>query len=390
MPAIPVQIAFLIVCWITALVTLVIFLESWFALTRRFRLEPATSGGDSGLVSILVPVRGTPETVRRTVESVLAQSYAAVELFLIYSDEEVEHEKVVRDFSALRSRVTVRPLSVPFRLDSPSERVRALELAQSNIRGSWILVVEADVVLEPHAVESALEFVRDQDITALGLTPGIECRSFVQKLVGPSLEWFVRMMQVVDRGREQSGRGHPAFGFMLLHGHTHSVINRMNRMPGILNESGWTLWSYRVEGFRTFQGDGSGWIFREATPRSLLSRLEPRSPLNSRRVPAFLLGSAVIAMVSAFGVLFGLLDQGDGFLSHGILYLSAFSYSLMATSYFFYSRRLKAATWFAPFWFISHCWALALTVIELGRSQPTAPDLTAMSGRRSEVSSTKK
>jgi hypothetical protein len=176
---------------------------------------------------------------------------------------------------------------------------------------------------------------------------------------------------------------------MLLHGHTHSVINRMNRMPGILNESGWTLWSYRVEGFRTFQGDGSGWIFREATPDSLLSRLEPESPLNSRRAPAFLLGSAAIAIISAIGVVVGLLDQGEGFLAHGILYLSAFSYSLMATSYFFYSRRLKAATWFAPLWFLSHCWALALIVIEAGRSHPVASELDTLSGRDSEVSTRK-
>lgn len=385
----PVQIAFLVICWVTALVTLVIFLESWFALTRRYRLAPARVSSDAGTVTVLVPVRGRGEGVRRTLRSILDQSYPFIELVPILSEDEKEHQAIVGELGRVRSHVTLRAMNVSFRLDAASERIRALEQAQSSIHGSWIIVVESDVVLEPHAVESALEFAREQDITAMALTPGVECNSVVQKLVAPSLEWFVRMMQVVDRGRESSGRGQLTSAFMLFHGHTHSVINRMNRLPGILNESGWTLWSYRVEGFRTFYGDGSGWVHREAAPRSMLARLELRNPPGLRRIPAFLLGSAAIAIVSVLGVLVGLQDPGDGFLAHGILYLSAFSYSLMATSYFFYSRRLKAASWFAPFWCVSHCWALALIVVELARSQPTPPDLTVFPGRSPEVSTRK-
>lgn len=392
MALIPIQIAFLIVCWITALVTLVIFLEGWFALTHRSRLSAARSSGDSGPVTVLVPFQNDPDTLRRTIRSILGQSYPFVELVLIYSEAGHGHGMVAREFSAARSPVSVRPLKVSFRLDSAANRIRALEQAKPVVRGSWILVVDSDVALEPHAIESALEFARDQDITALGLTPGVECRSFVQKLVGPSLEWFVRMMRVVDRGRERSSRVHPAAAFMLFHGDTHSVINRMNRMPGILNESGWTLWSYRVEGLRTFYGDGSGWIFRDATPRSLFSRIQSGSAVHGgRRTTAFLVGSGAIAVVSVLGVLVGLSGPAGSLVTHGILYLSAFSYSLMATSYFFYARRLKAAAWFAPFWFLAHGWALLLVVAELGRSKPSAQDVTVLSGRDSgsEVSTRK-
>lgn len=95
--------------------------------------------------------------------------------------------------------------------------------------------------------------------------------------------------------------------------------------------------------------------------------------LGVRRVATFVLGSAVISVVSVIGIVFGILAGQDGFSGLGILYFSAFSYSLMATSYFCYSRRLRAAAWFAPLWFFSHSMALLLTLFELRRSVPDLP-----------------
>ncbi len=240
-------------------------------------------------------------------------------------------------------------------------------------------MLDSDVVLNQYTVESALEFSATENIRAVALSPGIECRSLGQKLLAPSLEWFVRMISVVDRGREKSTRLSLSAPFLLLHGHTHAVINKMDKLPGILNESGWTLWSYRVEGLKTFQGDGSGWIAREATIRAMMSSLNA-GQLSAGRVVEFVLGSAVISVVSVIGILFGIFAGQGGFSSMGILYFSAFSYSLMATSYFCYSRRLGAATWFAPFWFFSHAMALLLTLVELQRTVPDLPGVAV--GRR--------
>ena len=271
-----------------------------------------------------------------------------------------------------------------FSLESETERIRALDQAQGTVRGSWLLVLDPDVVLGKFAVESVLEFAGSEDITAVALSPGIECRSLIQQLLAPSLEWFSRMIRVVDKGREKSNRMNLIEPFLLLHGHTHTVINRINRLPGILNESGWTLWSYRAEGLKTFQGDGSGWVSREASARSLMSSLDTES-MSVGRVVAFVVGSAVISIVSIIGILFGIFGDQTGFSSLGILYFSAFSYSLMATSYFCYSRRLGAATWFAPFWFLSHSMALILTLLELGRSAHVVPRVVVTSDDKSQV-----
>ncbi len=366
------QYALLIVCWISALVTLVIFLESWFALTRRSRLGPRRSTDSHGVVSVVIPVDRTDEASGRGIASVFDQSYPFIELVLVYYGENDDHRRFVEQFRETRSHIPVRDVPVAFPIDSETARVRALEYAQPALRGSWILVSECDVVMDTFAVESALEFAGSEEISAVAMIPGVECRSIAQRLLAPSLEWFVRMLRALDRGKEKAARLNMTAPFLLLHGQTHSVLNKMNRMPGILNESGWTLWSYKVEGLRTFQGDGAGWISREGTVRALLATLDAGS-LNVGRVVGFALASAAITIVSVVGIVYSALSPDSGFSTMGILYFSAFSYSLMATSYFFYARRLGAAVWFAPFWFLAHTAALVLAMCELARTRPSVP-----------------
>jgi hypothetical protein len=344
----PVQYVLLFVCWISALVTPAIFLESWFALTRRSRLATVSSTDTHGVLSVLVPLGGKVAAARRCLGSILDQSYPFIEFLIIYDETDRSLTALTREFAGLRSQVPVRLIPVGFSIDDETSRIRALDRAHSSVRGYWILVVDSNVILDQYAVESVLEFSGSEDIMAVALSPRIECRSLGQELLAPSLEWFVRMIAVVDRGREKLTRLSFSAPFFLLHGHTHAVINKMNKLPGIPNESGWTLWSYRVEGLKTFQGDGSGWIAREATIRAMMSSLNA-GPLSVGRVLAFVLGNAVIFIVSVIGILFGILAGQGGFSSMGILYFSAFRYSLMATSYFCYSRRLGAAAWFAPF-----------------------------------------
>jgi hypothetical protein len=227
------QYVLLVVCWVGAVASLVIFLESWLVLTRRTRLAPRKATATHGVVSVLVPLGGRSESSRLALHSILDQSYPFIELLLIHNEKDAAAVSLVEEFLSVHSHVPVRAVPVGFSIRGETSRLRALDQAQSSVRGSWILVLDPDVTLEECAIESALEFARTEDLTAVGLSTGIECRSLAQKLLAPSLEWFVRMIQIVDRGREHSSPPRPTEPFMLLHGHTQSVINKMNRLPGI-------------------------------------------------------------------------------------------------------------------------------------------------------------
>src|SRR5206468_1557100 len=127
------------------------------------------------------------------------------------------------------------------------------------------------------------------------------------------------------------------------------------RIPGILNEAGWTLWGYQIEGLRTFDGDGSRSLWREIG-------LGP-SPFYSERESRYTGGAACIAVagaamavVPAIGLAYGHSKPINTFTfpEACILAFAAASYALMAIGYYLNARRLHAAAWFAPLWFLSH------------------------------------
>jgi hypothetical protein len=154
--------------------------------------------------------------------------------------------------------------------------------------------------------------------------------------------------------------------FLVVNREAFDVINKINRMPGILNDGAWNMWGYQVEGLRTFEADGSRWMWRDTDVRSWSSELDPERRYGTTSV-SFVVGSAVMAMLSIAGLAFGVIHGIDNFAGASILAFSGVSYLLMCTSYFLFARRLRAATWFAPVLVMSHLPAAVLTLVEMRR-----------------------
>ena len=99
---------------------------------------------------------------------------------------------------------------------------------------------------------------------------------------------------------------------------------------------------FRSEGLRTFEGDGSAWIWKDFDIRST-------------GTPAgFAIAAALLALIAPAGLVFGFLHGREGFAGAGILAFSAVSYALLAIGYFLFARRYHGATWCAPVWFVPH------------------------------------
>jgi hypothetical protein len=360
------QFGLLLVCWLAALATLLVFLESWFALSGRHRFHARRASGAYGVVTVFVPFQGAVGKLDRVVRSVLNQSYPFIELILIYNEDDVRHVNLSREIRGVRTHVPIRVILTNFAIETESDRIRALEQAHHGARGRWWAVLQPDVVLDPLAIESTLEFAGSNEVTALALLPGIQCISFIERLLAPSMEYLLQMIRVADNRRERAKKITLDSPYLLLNREAFDVVNRINRMPGILNESGWTIWSYQLEGLRTFEGDGSRWIWREASIRSWASEA-PTSRRHAARSVGFVVASIFVAVISVFGVAYGFAGRLDNFSGASILAFSAVSYALMGISYFLYARRLRASAWFAPFWFVSHIPACVLTVLEMRR-----------------------
>jgi hypothetical protein len=379
------QFGLLLVCWLAALATLLVFLESWFALSGRQRFAGRRASGGYGVVTVFIPLQGAVDKLDRVIRSVFSQSYPFIELVLVYSEDDLRHVNLLRELRRVRTHVSVRNVTTTFPIETENDRTRALEVAQAGVRGSWWVVLAPDVILDVMAIESSLEFAASNEVTAMALRAGVHCIDFVDRLLAPSMEYLLQMMRVTGNRRERAKKVVHEAPFLLVNREAFEVVNRINRMPGILNEAGWTIWSYQMEGLRTFEGDGSRWMWREASIRSWFSRTDSERHYSVRSM-GFIAASVLVAFVSVFGLADGFVGRIDNFSGASILAFSAVSYALMAISYFLYARRLGAAVWFAPLWFLSHLPASVLTILEMRRAARGAK--SAASGAPSSTSHT--
>src|SRR5260370_30508057 len=102
------QYALLFVCWLAALATLLIFLETWFGISRRNRFMARRASGAYGVITIFLPMHGAAEKVRRAIQSITVQSYPFIELVLIYPEEDASFAHVAKDFRSVRSHIPIR------------------------------------------------------------------------------------------------------------------------------------------------------------------------------------------------------------------------------------------------------------------------------------------
>ena len=135
--------------------------------------------------------------------------------------------------------------------------------------------------------------------------------------------------------------------FLIINREAFDVINKINRMPGILNDAAGTCGATRWTGCARLKADGSRWMWRDANVRSWSSSVDPERRYGAS-ASGFVVGSAVMAVLSVVGSAFGIVHGVDNFTGASILAFSGVSYLLMWTSYFLFARRLRAAGWFAP------------------------------------------
>jgi hypothetical protein len=360
------QFALLFVCWLAALATLLVFLETWFGLSGRNRFLPRRASGAYGVISVFVPMHGSAAKVESAIRSILGQSYPFIELVLMYCERDETFAEMVKTFRSARSHIPVRPVGTPFTIDAHDDRVRALERGLAVARGKWFVILDPDVILDCFAVEMAVEFAGSNEISSLTLRPGIRCRSFLQKIIAPSMEHILQMVRIANRRREKRKGADFEAPFLIINREAFDVVNKINRMPGILNDAAWSMWGYQVESLRTFDADGSRWIWRDADVRSWSSNIDPERRYGTTSA-TFVVGSVVIALCSIGGIVFGIVHGIGNFTGASILAFSGVTYLLMWTSYFLFARRLRAAVWFAPLWIVSHLPAAVLTLVEMRR-----------------------
>jgi glycosyltransferase involved in cell wall biosynthesis len=140
--------------------------------------------GEPPTVSILIPAKDEGERIRDCLKSALKQDYPAFDVIAI-DDRSTDNTGAVMDQVAQAdSRLHVMHITKP-----PAQgwtgKNNALFQGTRNAKGSWLLYVDSDVILEPDALSVAMSVVLRKEFDMLSLLPRLESHAFWEGLLIP-------------------------------------------------------------------------------------------------------------------------------------------------------------------------------------------------------------
>ena len=127
-------------------------------------------------LSVVVPARDEASAIGRTVESLLAQDYADLEIIVVHDRSSDATGDIVRGLAAKDRRVEA------LRVDAlPAGwlgKNHALWRGADRATGEWLLFTDADVIFAPGAVRTALGYATAHELDHLTLAPRLVARGF--------------------------------------------------------------------------------------------------------------------------------------------------------------------------------------------------------------------
>ncbi len=171
-----------------------------YCLARQPRLIAGDSSADSGFISIIVPARNEAHRIiEASVESFLAQDYPDFEV-IVLNDRSTDATAqiltgIAHRFDGGRFRVVNGAETPGGWLGKPF----ALQQLFDASSGDWILMTDADIVLRPAALRTAVEYAKRHALDALTLLPKQRLGSFWEQLFIPVFAWFCMLLKPLHR-----------------------------------------------------------------------------------------------------------------------------------------------------------------------------------------------
>lgn len=140
----------------------------------------------SPLASIIVPARNEERNIRRCVQSLLEQDYAACEVIVV---DDASTDATPAILEQLRhTHPNGERLHVVHVDDLPegwAGKPHAIHNGAQVARGEWLLLTDADTWHAPNALRSALTQAREQQVDVLSLASTQELPTFWEKVLMP-------------------------------------------------------------------------------------------------------------------------------------------------------------------------------------------------------------
>lgn len=181
---------------------------------RRDDRQGFSTEEDAPTVSILIPARNEERNIEGCVLSVLNQTYPHLNVIVVNDQSTDQTGELLDEMAANDERLSVvHGQELP---DGWIGKGWALYQGYQEASGKWIVLLDADVRLEPWAVERVVEHAERKRVDFLNPFPRFVCISFWERLMQPLLWGLVRLRYPLVWVNQQWARENMAFGPMIV------------------------------------------------------------------------------------------------------------------------------------------------------------------------------
>ncbi len=165
-------------------------LYSLMVWTGRARLRLGRTSGKQlpdapPEVAILIPVKDEELRIADCVRSALAQDYPHSRVIAIDDRSTDRTGTLLDDIAVGEPRLTVLHIEPETLPDGWTGKCNALANGVRHTDAPWLLFIDSDVILEPHALRHTLTLASGRKYDLLSLLPRLECHTLWERLIVP-------------------------------------------------------------------------------------------------------------------------------------------------------------------------------------------------------------
>lgn len=159
--------------------------------------EGDDEGTKASLVSVLVPARNEEGRIlAECLRTILAQDYPSIEVVAVNDRSTDRTGEILRSIAERDARLRVIEGAGPPAgwLGKPYALQQALEAS----RGPWVLATDADMILHPSALSTAVTYARSHRLEAFSALPRFEAVGFWERVFIPVWGWSFLLLYPLD------------------------------------------------------------------------------------------------------------------------------------------------------------------------------------------------
>lgn len=225
-----------------------IVLAPWrpWSTRERLKADPGADG-DYGDVTVLIPARDEADTLPRTVASLARQGRG---LRIVVIDDQSGDATAEAARAAGAEVITGAPLPAGW-----SGKLWALEQGRRVVTSRWLLLLDADIELQPGALAALTALAAERDLQLVSVMARLRMDAFWERLLMPAFIFFFKLLYPFSLANSRASRlAAAAGGCVLLERRVLEEIGGFGALKGALIDDCTLARAVKARGYATWIG----------------------------------------------------------------------------------------------------------------------------------------